>query len=654
MPSLAGTKLDKYDVLEEVGHGGMAVVYRAIDRVLEREVAVKVLHAHLADRAESRARLKREAIAVAQLRHENILEIFDYSGTDAAVDQAGRATGDSYIVTEFIHGPTLRDWLEDDYLARPAIAALVVHRLALALVHAHKAGIVHRDIKPENVMIRHDDGCIKLMDFGIAQILDNQKLTMTGQLIGSPAYMAPELINGRPLDARTDLFSLGILLYQLATGELPFAGRNPHEVLNRIADGNYAPPSSVNPLVDGDLEAILAKALATNPDERFQSADAMARELAAYLAEMDLEPTAAELRTYFHGAKAAVEDLDLRISTALMTRAQQAAREGLHARALRLLGRVLEHDRDNREARSMLVRLRVRARRMRQVMVAAAGLGLVGLVVAGAVLLPGAPWGETIAEAGAQSSADAADRASLGSMQPADSRPVVPIAPGRPRTAAGTATPTAVEPPSGAGSDGVAAESTGEGTDDGGRTRPGTRPGPRTPPVRTPPSSECEIALDGIALSTARNLSLSIRPTEGSSTSVPIDALSLKVSFPGTEASVSIHKGAWKAARRVTRNDCLAGPVKLAVTPNPARLAFVGAPNDLAVTCLDGCPEDLLGPERTAMADKFPEIPFDRDTDTRRVKLRFKNEYFEPKTVVHTLRPGSNSIQVQLEPRTPG
>jgi len=164
--SLAGTQIGKYDMIEEVGHGGMAVVYRGLDRVLKREVAVKVLHPHLADRRESRLRLEREAIAVAQLRHENILEIFDYSGPDAA---------ESYIVTEFIHGVTLRDWVDDSLDPRPAVAALIVHRLCLALQIAHRGGIVHRDIKPENVMIR-DDGVLKLMDFGIAQIIDNQKL----------------------------------------------------------------------------------------------------------------------------------------------------------------------------------------------------------------------------------------------------------------------------------------------------------------------------------------------------------------------------------------------------------------------------------------------------------------------------------------------
>jgi serine/threonine-protein kinase len=639
LPSLAGTKLAKYDVLEEVGHGGMAVVYRGLDTVLKREVAIKVLHPHLADRPESRKRLEREAVAVAALRHENILEIFDSSG-DAA--------GESYIVTEFIHGPTLREWLENGYHARPAIAALVVHRLALALVHAHKASIVHRDIKPENVMIRRDDGCIKLMDFGIAQILDNQKLTMTGQLIGSPAYMAPELINGRPLDARTDLFSLGILLYQLATGELPFAGRNPHEVLNRIADGNYAAPSTVNPLVDSELESILAKALATNPDDRYQSAEAMATQLEQYLAEMDLEPSAAELRTYFQDPEVAIADLDARVSKALMTRALRAAQEGLHARALRLLGRVLEHDKGNKEARTMLARLRVRARRMRQLMLGAAALGLVGLVVAGAVLLPGDPWNSTIAVADAQPMSDAADRGtSLGSL------PVQPVEEPLPTSTPGPAASTLsgepvtdVVPPDGSTSDG-----------DAGR-KPSGKPTARPPTaVRTPPRTECTLVLDGIPLSTARNLKLKVRPTDGTAaTNAAIEALTTEVNFSGAEANVSIDDGAWRANKRLTRPDCLAGSVRITVVPRPAKLTFTGAPNDLAVTCEEGCPADLagLGADRTAMADRFPQIPFDAQSDTRQVTLLLKHEDFKPKTVTTMLRPGLNKIDLDLEPRTPG
>jgi serine/threonine protein kinase len=205
---------DRYKLIEEVGQGGMAVVYRAQDETLKREVAIKILHQHLAGEPDSRARLEREAQAVAKLRHENILEIFDYSG-------AGSAS--SYIVTEFIDGQTLKQYLTGHPLGFSELAALISVEVCHALGHAHAVGVIHRDVKPENVMIRKD-GLIKLMDFGIAQVLDFQRMTVTGQLLGSPAFLAQEFISVKQLDFLTVVFSVGILLLLLATGELPFAG----------------------------------------------------------------------------------------------------------------------------------------------------------------------------------------------------------------------------------------------------------------------------------------------------------------------------------------------------------------------------------------------------------------------------------------------
>jgi serine/threonine protein kinase len=378
MPSLAGQKLDKYDMLEEVGHGGMAVVYRGRDTILDREVAVKVLHAHLADREESRRRLEREAKTVAKLHHDNIVEIFDSSDPTRARE--------SYIVCEFIHGVTLRDWLDDRWVARPVLAAMIAHRLCLPLEHAHSMGIVHRDIKPENVMIR-EDGVLKLMDFGIAQILDTQRLTTTGQLLGSPAYMAPELINGKPVDKRIDIFALGVMLYQLATGELPFSGRNPAQVLNRILEGDYKPAAQINPKVDEDLEAIIAKALALKAEDRYQSANSLANALEEYVQQFGLEPSPEELAGYFANPESYVDELDNRVCRELMRRATKAMRDGNGARALKQLSRVLELDPDNKRAAAMLDRVRIRGQRMRQAALAGGALALAGIVAAGVMLL---------------------------------------------------------------------------------------------------------------------------------------------------------------------------------------------------------------------------------------------------------------------------
>ena len=280
---------DRYRLIEEVGQGGMAVVFRAQDETLKREVAIKVLHQHLASEPESKARLEREAQAVAKLRHPNILEIFDYSGTSST---------SSYIVTEFIDGQTLTQFLSAHTIGFPEVAALLAAEICGALGHAHGVGIIHRDVKPENVMIRRD-GLVKLMDFGIAQMLDLARMTVTGQLLGSPAYMAPEIVEGKRIDFRTDVFSVGIMLYLLATGKLPFSGKNPHEVLRRITEGKFPDPRFAGRGVDENLARIMARALAHRPEDRYPDIMAMDGDLRAYLADAGLTEVRAELRGYF-------------------------------------------------------------------------------------------------------------------------------------------------------------------------------------------------------------------------------------------------------------------------------------------------------------------------------------------------------------------
>src|SRR5688572_15357218 len=221
------SRVGKYEIIGEIGHGGMATVYRARDTRLDRLVALKVMHPHLQGAKEARTRFAREAVTIARLKHPNILEIYDYSGEE----------GDThYIATELLTGPTLKQ-LVDQHPDMPAeIAACLAILIARALGAAHAEGVIHRDVKPENVMM-HENKAVKLTDFGIAQLVDMQGMTTTGQVLGSPAHMAPEQIEGRDCDARSDIFSLGTVLYLLATGELPFQGRNPHQVLKQIAEG---------------------------------------------------------------------------------------------------------------------------------------------------------------------------------------------------------------------------------------------------------------------------------------------------------------------------------------------------------------------------------------------------------------------------------
>ena len=350
----------------------MAIVYRAQDETLKREVAIKVLHQHLAAESDSKARLEREAQAVAKLRHENILEIFDYSGNDSQ---------SSYIVTEFIDGVTMKQFLASRPLEHPEVAALIAAEIGGALAHAHALGIIHRDVKPENVMIRKD-GLLKLMDFGIAQVVDLQRMTVTGQLLGSPAYMAPELVEGKPLDFRTDVFSVGIMLYQLATGSLPFSGKNPHEVLRRIAEGKFPDPRSLNRRVSDALARVIARALARRPDDRYPDVSRLVDDLREMLAEGGLTDVRGELRAFF-GAPAAFEAaLPARLATALTAAAERQLAGGKSARAIELWNRVLAFDPENAGVLAALRRLEGRNR-----------LRTAGLALAAVGALAGAAWG---------------------------------------------------------------------------------------------------------------------------------------------------------------------------------------------------------------------------------------------------------------------
>jgi serine/threonine-protein kinase len=362
----------RYRVIEEVGQGGMAVVYRAQDETLKREVAIKVLHPHLLAEPESKARLEREAQAVAKLQHDNILQVFDYSGTGAL---------SSYIVTEFIDGVTLKQFLTARKTPLPEVAALIAIELGTALAHAHSLGIIHRDIKPENVMVRKD-GMLKLMDFGVAQILDLERMTVTGQLLGSPAYMAPELFEGKPLDVRTDIFSVGVMLYQMATGALPFSGRNPHEVLKRIAEGRFPDPRTLNRLVADRLTRIIAKALAKKPDDRYSNIEALVTDLRAYVADGGLENAREEIKHFVVDPDGYEALLGARIVSALVATGRREQAAGKLARALECWNRALALDPQNHDVLKALRKIEGRRRVYRA-----------GVIVGGAALLGGLIWG---------------------------------------------------------------------------------------------------------------------------------------------------------------------------------------------------------------------------------------------------------------------
>lgn len=381
-------RLERYEILEELGQGGMSVVYRARDRQLGRLVAVKVLLPHLARQADARRRFHREAQAVAKLRHPNIVEIFDYSGPEAEP---------AYIVTELIEGGTLRDFVDarGGRLGEPELALVVTHTIAKALAHAHEAGVIHRDVKPENVMFSRQHE-LKLVDFGIAQIDGSGRLTTTGALLGSPAHMAPEVIDGERPDERSDLFSLGTVLYWLASGQLPFGAPNPSALFKQILGGSYPDPQVHEPRIGNGLLRIIQRSLATRPEERWPSAHAMMVAIEAELEPLGLGAVDKELLGFLQDPDTYLADLSPRLVERLTALGRAAEREGQLGRAMDLYNRVLARRPDHVEVRRQVERLSRRANLGQK---ARRGVYAVGLVA----VLGAAAYGlaERAAETGA-------------------------------------------------------------------------------------------------------------------------------------------------------------------------------------------------------------------------------------------------------------
>ena len=319
-------EIPKYDLEEEIGHGGMATVYRAQDQRLERDVAVKVIHKHLRENPEVRRRFVAEAKAVAKLRHRGIVEVYDVSDEDQE---------ERYLVVELIRGYSLRQMLQERTVLPPEVGATMVRTLCEAVQHAHEQGVIHRDIKPENVLIepprppdaapkssvppigesdppRRGSGVstrkrqviVKLTDFGIAKVLDAQGVTSTGQILGSPAHMAPEQIEGGEVGPHTDVFALGVLFYECIVGHLPFEGKNPAQVLRRVLEGEYEPADAERPVVGGRWSKILARALAKDIEQRTPTAAELAAQITAELDALGIEDPRGDLVDYFDDERA--------------------------------------------------------------------------------------------------------------------------------------------------------------------------------------------------------------------------------------------------------------------------------------------------------------------------------------------------------------
>ena len=322
-------QLGRYEMLSELGQGAMGVVYKARDPLIDRVVAIKTINLGLAldEKEEYEGRFYQEARAAGRLNHPNIVTIYD----------VGKSGNIAFIAMEFLQGSELRDMLREERGMPVSQIVEIVAQVAEGLSYAHQHGIVHRDIKPSNIMLVRD-GRIKITDFGIARMPSSAVHTQTGMVLGSPKYMSPEQVLGKEIDRRSDIFSLGVMLYEMLTGTSPFVGENVNAIMYQTL--NLVPPatSTLNPEVPDMLNFIVAKALAKGVEDRYQNALDLAKDLRACRdtlpsPERKTKPVPAE-KTRLNGLAIAEQVEDLAPSTLGLSRSFDSSEATLRLAAL--------------------------------------------------------------------------------------------------------------------------------------------------------------------------------------------------------------------------------------------------------------------------------------------------------------------------------
>ena len=336
--------VDRYEVYHRLGYGGMSTVHLGRDTTLKREVAIKILHPGLAEDKNARVRFEREAEAVARLRHPGILEVYDYAVSE---------DGEPFIVMEYVDGQHLAAFIKDRPTIIPEAIARIATTMARGLQAAHEARVIHRDFKPENVMVARD-GRVLLTDFGIAHVMGLTKLTLTGSLVGSPAHMAPEILEGIEAGPSADIFAIGTVVYGMLTGgKLPFSGKTPHEVLKRVYEGTYTDVRTHAPLVGQEMAAFIDRCMARDPKDRFPSASATADALNVLSGEIVPE-TSTLVRALFETPEETSKELISGLQTSLEKTLAEARKKRQAGVIAETTNRLLALDCDHEDAKAAL------------------------------------------------------------------------------------------------------------------------------------------------------------------------------------------------------------------------------------------------------------------------------------------------------------
>src|SRR5690349_12288183 len=288
--------LRRYKIIAEIGQGAMGVVYKAVDPIIDRTVAIKTINLNLSrqELEEYEARFQQEIKAAGRLNHPNIVTIYDVGKTESV----------AYMAMEFLEGSELKDIIASGDLLPPEQVVDIISQVADGLWFAHQQDIVHRDVKPSNIMVMKG-GMAKITDFGIARLPNSAVKTMTGLILGSPRYMSPEQVIGKSIDARSDIFSLGVVLYEALTGIAPFDGDNVNAIMYATVNTTPPPPSQHNRAVPAMLDLIVAKAMAKLLEDRYQTVKEFAEDLREVRRQMDSGRPAAALKARAAPAMAA-------------------------------------------------------------------------------------------------------------------------------------------------------------------------------------------------------------------------------------------------------------------------------------------------------------------------------------------------------------